>query len=320
MISDFAENLFFTRAAVEADSALANVRIEGPAAGPFGRARMPQKRDAPDSGTLTLAGLFRVWDDPASSRPCRRCGSRRLFLYASAGGTSHLIVRIHRFCPFCRDTDVECEGYEGIKRFWAVQDACRRAAEADAATPPGIPFGAAIAHLRALRDADLLDPAHPLEAASLALARVRPPVLTGHPPAAVEAARLRACCATPEAIARALAARAEALADEKRLVAEAEARRAALLGRPGEPSPKTRFKRGEMPLADYRAFLAAKRAIRDGIDPLRLLHVRQDRIVRAAESVLGRRLPSSVRGVFLAAVEEAAAAGETPAPKLPDSP
>ena len=86
MISDFAENLFFTRAAVEADSALANVRIEGPAAGPFGRARMPQKRDAPDSGTLTLAGLFRVWDDPASSRPCRRCGARRLFLHASAGG------------------------------------------------------------------------------------------------------------------------------------------------------------------------------------------------------------------------------------------
>ena len=56
----FAETLFFTRAAVEADPALANVRIEGPAAGPFGRARMPQKRDAPDSGTLTLAGL-----DPA---------------------------------------------------------------------------------------------------------------------------------------------------------------------------------------------------------------------------------------------------------------
>lgn len=320
MISDFAETLFFTRAAVEADPALANVRIEGPAAGPFGRARMPQKRDAPDSGTLTLAGLFRVWDDPASSRTCRRCGSRRLFLHASAGGTSHLIVRIHRFCPFCRDTDIECEGYEGFKRFGTVQDACRRAAEADAATPPGIPFGAAIAHLRSLRDADLLDPAHPLEAASLALARARPPVLTGHPPAAVEAARLRACCATPEAIARALAARAEALADEKRLVAEAEARRAALLGRPGEPSPKTRFKRGEMPLADYRAFLAAKRAIRDGIDPLRLLHVRQDRIVRAAEAVLGRRLLSSARGIFLDAVEEAAAAGETPAPKLPDSP
>ncbi len=320
MVSDFAETLFFTRAAVEADPALPNVRIEGPAAGPFGRARMPQKRDAPDSGTLTLAGLFRVWDDPASYRPCRRCGSRRLFLHASAGGTSHLIVRIHRFCPFCRDTDVECEGYEGIKRFWAVQDACRRAAEADAATPPGIPFAAAIAHLRALRDADLLDPAHPLEAASLAAARVRPPVLTGHPPAAVEAARLRACCTTPEAIARALAARAEALADEQRLVAEAEARRTALLGRPGEPSPKTRFKRGEMPLADYRAFLAEKRAIRDGIDPLRLLRVRQDRIVRAAEAVLGRRLLSSARGIFLAAVEEAAAAGETPAPKLPDSP
>ena len=314
MISDFAETLFFTRAAVEADPALPNVRIEGPAAGPFGRARMPQKRDAPDSGTLTLAGLFRVWDDPASSRPCRRCGSRRLFLHASAGGTSHLIVRIHRLCPFCRDTDVECEGYEGFKRFGTVQDACRRAAEADAATPPGIPFGAAIAHLRALRDADLLDPAHPLEAASLAAARVRPPVLTGHPPAAVEEARLRAAHATPEAIARALAARAEALADEKRLVAEAEARRAALLGRPGEPSPKTRFKRGEMSLADYRAFLAAKRAINAGIDPQSLQRARQERIVRAAESVLGRRLPSSVRGIFLAAVEEAAAAGETPAP------
>ena len=317
MISDFAEILFFTRAAVEADPALAAVRNDGPAAGPFGRAHMPQKRDAPDSGTLTLAGLFRVWDDPASSRPCRRCGARRLFLHASAGGTSHLIVRIHRFCPFCRDTDVECEDDGGFKRFQSVQDACRRAAEADAATPPGIPFGAAIAHLRALRDADLLDPAHPLEAASLAAARVRPPVLTGHPPAAVEAARLRACCATPEAIARALAARAEALADEQRLVAEAEARLAALLGRPGEPGPKTRFKRGEMSLADYRAFLAAKRAIRAGIDPHSLLRVREDRIVRAAEAVLGHRLPSSARGLFLDAVEEAAAADGPSSGEIP---
>jgi len=75
-----------------------------------------------------------------------------------------------------------------------------------------------------------------------------------------------------------------------------------------------------MSLADYRAFLAAKRAIRAGIDPHSLLRVREDRIVRAAEAVLGHRLPSSARGLFLDAVEEAAAAGETPAPKLPDSP
>ena len=89
------------------------------------------------------------------------------------------------------------------------------------------------------------------------------------------------------------------------------------LGRPGEPGPKTRFKRGEMSFADYRAFLAAKRAIRAGIDSHSLLRVREDRIVRAAEAVLGHRLPSSARGLFLDAVEEAAAAdgpppGETP--------
>ena len=72
-----------------------------------------------------------------------------------------------------------------------------------------------------------------------------------------------------------------------------------------------------MPLADYRAFLAEKRAIRAEIDPHGLLRVREDRIVRAAEAVLGRRLPSAARGIFLDAVEEAAAAdgpppGETP--------
>jgi hypothetical protein len=75
-----------------------------------------------------------------------------------------------------------------------------------------------------------------------------------------------------------------------------------------------------MPLADYRAFLAEKRAIRAEIDPQSLQRARQERIIRAAEAVLGRRLPSAARGIFLDAVEEAAAAGETPAPKLPDSP
>ena len=299
--SDLAELLFFTRAAVEADSALSAVRIEGPLAHGFGLARMPQRADWANPAPLTIAGLYRVWDNPEASLPCQRCGARRLFLDASAGATHRLIAFVHLLCPFCRETNHGQE--ETFTLFKTVRNVCVQAAEADAATPSsGLPFSAAIARLRALRDADLLDPTHPLETASLAAAHVRPPVLTGHPLAAIEDARIRARIATPERIARACSLREEILAEQRRAIDEAEAALAPLRGRPGVPSPKERFKRGELSLADYRAILAQKRLLAAPINTEHLRRELDDRLVRDAESGLGRILSDNERRVFLEAV------------------
>ncbi|MBQ6103634.1 MAG: hypothetical protein IJL06_08190, partial [Kiritimatiellae bacterium] len=107
--ADFAETLFFTRAAVEADPALANVRIEGPAAGRFGLVSMQGRPDLPDVPALSFAGLFRVWDDIAASLPCPRCGARRLFLGATGGGMHRLIAFVLLHCPFCHETESRSE-------------------------------------------------------------------------------------------------------------------------------------------------------------------------------------------------------------------
>ena len=166
MISDFAETLFFTRAAVEADPALANVRVEGPAAGGFGLVSLQGRPDLPDVPALSFAGLFRVWDDIAASLPCPRCGARRLFPGASGGGMHRLIAFVRLHCPFCRETESRSESRWAD--FKAVREAVRAARLALAATPAGLPFDEAMLRLRALRAADLAVPARPLERKSLA--------------------------------------------------------------------------------------------------------------------------------------------------------
>lgn len=312
----FAELLFFTRAAVEADSALSTIRIEGPLAHGFGLARMPQKADWANPTPLTIAGLYRVWDNPEASLPCERCGARRLFLDASAGAIHRLIAFVHLLCPFCRETN---HGREAtFTLFKTIRDVCVQVAEADASTPSsGLPFSAAIARLRTLRDTDLLDPTHPLETASLAAAHVRPPVLTGHPLAAIEDARIRARIATPERIARACSLREEIRAEQRRVIEEAEVALAPLRGRPGVPSPKERFKRGELSLSDYRAILAQKRSLAAPINTEHLRRELDTRLVRDIESNLGRFLSADERRVFLDAVAAQPVADAEASPAVP---
>ena len=163
---DFAELLFFTRAAVEADPALAGARIDVP----LGRVAIQGRPDRPDDPPLAIAGLYRVWDDHAVQVPCPRCGAPRLLLDAAGGGMHRLVALVHRLCPFCRETN---HGRESPwANFRAVRDAVRAAREAGASLSPGLPFPEAVERLRALRAADLRDPRRPLEEASLAAARV----------------------------------------------------------------------------------------------------------------------------------------------------
>jgi len=117
----FAETLFFTRAAVEADPALANARIDGP----LGRVSVQGRPDRPDDPPLAIVGLYRVWDDHAVQSPCPRCGAPRLFLDASGGGMHRPVAFVHHLCPFCRETN---HGHESLwANFRAVRDAVRTA-------------------------------------------------------------------------------------------------------------------------------------------------------------------------------------------------
>ena len=157
-MKSFAELLFFTRAAVEADPALANARIDVP----LGRVSVQGRPDRPDDPPLAIAGLYRVWDDHAAQAPCPRCGAPRLFLDAAGGGMHRLVAFVHRLCPFCRETN---HGHESLwANFRAVRDAVRAAREAGASLPPGLPFSEAVERLRALRAADLRNPQRPLTA------------------------------------------------------------------------------------------------------------------------------------------------------------
>ena len=104
-MKEFADILFFARAAVEADPALAGARIEGPPADGLGSVRVQGRPDLPNAPALSLAGLCRVWDDFLAAAPCPRCSTRRLFLDARGGFTHRPIAFIRLRCPFCRETD-----------------------------------------------------------------------------------------------------------------------------------------------------------------------------------------------------------------------
>jgi hypothetical protein len=317
MISDFAETLFFTRAAVEADPALANVRIEGPAAGKFGLVSMQGRPDLPDVPALSFAALFRVWDDIAASLPCPRCGARRLFLGATGGATHRLIAFIRLHCPFCHETEGRSESRWADYK--AVRETVRAARLALADSPAGLPFDEAMQRLRALRAADLAVLAHPLERRSLAAARVVPPVLSGRAADAVRDARLRALVSAPDLLDRARSVRDGVLAAQRRRVAEAEAALAPLRGRPGEPGPKARFKRGELTEREYCDILRRRRELAEPIDPRRLRRELEDALVRAAEKALGGPIGARARELVLAAVEEASADNPGEIPKIRNS-
>ena len=216
--TEIARLLFFTRAAAEADPELAGARIDSPAMLWLGRAWTATPEDEKTwppctdiTAPLSIAAIYRLWDDPESAGHCRCCGSRMLFLRLKGRYTPDCHGFHSGYCPFC-DTDNTGRPTEiGAATFRAARRIVERIAVADASTPRGMPFKKAVARLMELRDADLLDPAHPLEVASMERAHAAPPVLGGHPARECEEARIRAAIAPRELATRLAAVRDEAL-------------------------------------------------------------------------------------------------------------
>ena len=216
--SQIARLLFFTRAAAEADPELAGARIGSPAMFFFGRAwtTTPEAEETWPPCTditapLSIAGIYRLWDDPESAGHCQRCGSRMLFLRLKGRFSPDCHGFHSGYCPFCGTDNAGRPTEIGPATFRAVRRVVEKIAAADVTTPRGMPFNEAVARLMVLRDADLLDPAHPLEVASMKCAQATPPVLGGHPAHESEEARIRAAIAPRELVARLAAVRDEAL-------------------------------------------------------------------------------------------------------------
>ena len=318
----FAETLFFTRAAVLRDPALANARLAGEFA-EWGVLRVNGYRSdkGEDDPPLTLGGLLRAWEDPDVLRVCPHCLAPALFLQGGGGGMLHWVFSCKWHCPFCgRADEREIHGIsEGEKYFAPIRAAFRRHRRVSAAEPDGLPFAEALFRLRALRDADLLDPAHPLEKESVAQVPLALHALLDHPPgwleagrrsrrrdAAVRDARIRAELATLERVAAARDRLPELLAKQEEACKALAAELAALRAHPGDPGPKVRLWRGEITHEDYRAILARKRELADALRPARLAADRAAALSRELEAELGRALSADERRVFLEAVEDAA--------------
>lgn len=318
--TSFASMLFFTRAAVRRDPALANARLGGPFSDwgviPVNHHTDPGK----DGPALTLDGLLGAWDDPEVLRICPDCLSPMLFIDGKGGGMLHWHFDVTWFCPFCERTDRR--GISGLSEGEAILNPIRavfrRIRGETAEAPEGLPFPEALARIRALRDADLLDPLHPLEAASVAQNPLALHAIQDHPPKwfqanrrrrrlelAVRDARIRAELLTPERLASARTLLADVLERQKEACAAAKAELANLRARPGESGPKTRLWRGEITNDDYRAIVARKRELAASLRPDRLAADRAAAIVVPLEQELGRALTADERRVFVAAVEEA---------------
>lgn len=295
-VGEVASLLFFTRAAAEADQALASSRLEAPFLPDIGRTWMQQRGNI--TPALSIAGLYRLWDSYKAARPCPRCGARTLLLEAHGGGMCCFHGFVTVYCPFCRETT---RFDRGRAPFTPARAAIVEAANADAVTPPGLPVGTALARLRELRNADLLDPVHPLEAASLKAANVTPPVLTGHPAAAIEKARALERVSSSRMMGRIHELKAQIEAEQARQVAATETELAPLRGAPGTPSPKARFKEGQLPLAEYQALLKRKRELNASISPARLQQEMHNRLFAEAGRLLGRHLTDLERSAILSA-------------------
>lgn len=317
--TSFASMLFFTRAAVRRDPALASARLGGPFADwgaiPVNHHTDPEK----DGPALMLGGLLRAWDDPEVLRICPDCLSPMLFIDGRGGGMLHWHFDITWFCPFCERTD-RC-GISGLAEGEAILNPIRavfrRLRGETAEAPEGLPFPEALARIRALRDADLLDPLHPLEAASVAQNPLALHAIQDHPPKwfqanrrrrrlelAVRDARIRAELLTPERLASARTLLAGVLERQKEACAAAESELANLRSRPGESGPKTRLWRGEITNDDYSAIVARKRELAASLRPDRLAADRAAAIVVPLEQELGRALTADERRVFVTSVEE----------------
>ncbi len=318
--SSFASILFFTRAAVRRDPALANARLGGPFSDwgviPVNHYTDPEK----DSLALTLDGLLHAWDAPEVLRICPDCLSPMLFIDGKGGGMLHWHFNVTWFCPLCERTDRR--GISGLSEGEAILNPIRavfrRIRGETADSTEGLPFPEALARIRALRDADLLDPLHPLEAASVAQNPLALHAIQDHPPKwfqanrrrrrlelAVRDARIRAELLTPERLAAARTLLADVQERQKEVCAAAETELANLRAHPGESGPKTRLWRGEITNDDYRALVARKRELAASLRPERLAADRAAAIAAPLEQELGRALTANERRVFVTAVEEA---------------
>ena len=320
--ASFASLLFFTRAAVMRDPALANARLGEPFADWGGVSINRGKAGAGKSGQpLSLAALFRAWDNQEVLRICPDCLASMLFLHGgcNGGGMFHRRYQIAWHCPFCEKT--HWREIWGMSEGEAVVDPIhavfRHIQSKTKDIPPGLPFAEALARLRALRDADLLNPSHPLAAESIAQNPLARHALESRWPswlqarrrrrrleAAVRDARIRAELITPERLAAARARLNEVSARQAELRAVAATELDETRYNPGNPGPKVRFWRCEITDADYRAIKARKRELKASLRPKRIAADRVAAIVGPLEQELGRPLSADERRVFCAAVEQ----------------
>ena len=316
----FADLLFFTRAAVLRDPGLAHARLAGEFAD-WGVLRVNGCRstEGEDDPPLTLGGLLRAWDDPEILRICPSCLAPMPFLHGGGGGMLHWVFSCGWFCPFCGHADErKLHGIsEGETYFAPIRAAFRSHRRAAAAEPDGLPFAEALFRLRVLRDADLLNPSHPLEEESVTQVPLARHALQDHPPgwpkanrlrrrkdAAIRDARIRAELATLERVAAARERLPDLLARQEEACKALAAELASLRSPPGADGPKVRLWRGEITHEEYRAIQARKRELADALLPARLAADRAAALSRELEAELGRALSADEQRVFLEAVED----------------
>ena len=320
--ASFASLLFFTRAAVMRDPALANARLGEPFSDWGGVPINRGKAGAGKGGRpLSLAALFRAWDNQEVLRICPDCLAPMLFLHGVCHRRlSHCRFQRAWYCPFCEKKhwrEILGSMSEGKAVIDPIHAVFRHIQSETKDIPPGLPFAEALARLQALRDADLLDPAHPLAAESIAQNPLARHALESRWPswlqarrrrrkleAAVRDARIRAELITPERLAAARARLDEVMARQKELRALAATELDETRYNPGDPGPQVRFWRCEITDADYRAIRARKRELKASLRPKRIAADRVAAIVGPLEQELGRPLSADERRVFCAAVEQ----------------
>ena len=316
----FADLLFFTRAAVLRDPGLAHARLAGEFAdwGVLRVNRGPSEKDK-EVPSLSFGALLRVWDDPEILRICPSCLAPMLFLDSWGAGFLNWHFGFEWYCPFCARTDTRT--IRGLSRgeavFRPLRDAVGLIRAASASEPDGLPFAEALFRLRALRDADLLNPSHPLEEESVAQVPLALHARQDHPlgwlkanrlrrrkDAAIRDARIRAELATLERVAAARERLPGLLARQEEACKALAAELASLRSPPGADGPKVRLWRGEITHEEYRAIQARKRELADALLPARLAADRAAALSRELEAELGRALSADEQRVFLEAVED----------------
>lgn len=237
---------------------------------------------------LTISNLYRLWDSGVASRQCPRCGTRVLVLDNRRGfGGASFFGFVNYYCQFCREKGNKRVTY-GI--FTELRRTIRELVEKHPATDPGLPIGDALTKLGELRAADLLDPMHPLETASIKAAGISPPVLTGHHDNAIRRAEALQLVSSPEILESIRKLKAQTEARQAACAAKVEAELAPLRGARGKASPKALFKNGELSLEEYKKILHRKRKLNASISPGKYRCELEESVVRKTRKLLDGRL------------------------------